>query len=100
SPSLYVLAPHPSPESAVTIHDRIASDPEYLKAAAAFINATPTEPAYVRVETWLFAAFAAMPKLEVPPGAAENQPRIFELRTYESHSKKAHRAKVGMFNSA
>jgi len=99
SPSLYVLAPHPSAESAVTIHDRIASDPEYSRAGAAFINATPTEPSYERVETWLFAAFAGMPKLEAPPGAAENPPRIFELRTYESHSKKAHRAKVGMFNN-
>jgi hypothetical protein len=99
SPSLYVLAPHPSPGSAVMIHDRLASDPEYLKAGAPFINATPAEPAYVRVESWIFAAFAGMPKLEVPPETAENKSRIFELRTYESHSKKAHRAKVGMFNS-
>jgi hypothetical protein len=100
SPALYVLAPHSSPESAVTIHDRITADPEYLQAGAAFINATPTEPAYVRVESFLLAAFAGMPKLEVPPETAENKPRIFELRTYESHSKKAHRTKVEMFNSA
>ncbi len=100
SPTLYVLAPHSSPESAVTIHDRIAADTEYLQAGAAFINATPTEPAYLRVESFLFAAFAGMPKLELPPGTAENKPRIFELRTYESHSKKAHRKKVEMFNSA
>jgi hypothetical protein len=100
SPTLYVLAPHPSTESAVTIHDRIAADTEYLQAGAAFINATPTEPAYLRVESFLFAAFAGMPKLELPPGTAENKPRIFELRTYESHSKKAHRKKVEMFNSA
>lgn len=100
SPTLYVLAPHPSVESAVTIHDRIAADPEYLQAGAPFINATPTEPAYVRVESFLLAAFAGMPKLEAPAGAAENQPRIFELRTYESHSKKANRTKIGMFNKA
>ncbi|MGO8791716.1 MAG: NIPSNAP family protein [Terriglobia bacterium] len=100
SPTLYVLAPHPSAESAVTIHDRLTADPEYLQAGAAFINATPAEPSYVRVDSFLFAAFAGMPKLEVPPGAAENKPRIFELRTYESHSKKAHRTKVEMFNRA
>ncbi len=100
SPTLYVLAPHSSPESAVTIHDRVAADPEYLQAGAPFINATPTEPAYMRVESFLFAAFAGMPKLELPPGAAENKPRIFELLTYESHSKKANRTKIGMFNSA
>ena len=100
SPTVYVLAPHPSPESAVTIHNRVAADPEYLKAGAAFINAAATEPAYLRVESFLLAAFAAMPRLELPPGAAENKPRIFELRTYESHSKKANRTKIEMFNSA
>jgi hypothetical protein len=75
-------------------------DPEYLKAAAPFMNAPATAPGYVRVESFLFGAFAGIPKLEVPPGAAENKPRIFELRTYESHSKKANRTKIHMFNSA
>ena len=54
----------------------------------------------MRVESFLLAAFAGMPKLELPPGTAENKPRIFELRTYESHSKKANRTKIEMFNSA
>jgi len=75
-PTLYVLTPHSSPESVVTIHDRVSADPEYLQAGAPFINATPAEPSYVRVESFLLAAFAGMPKLEVPPGAAENKPRI------------------------
>jgi hypothetical protein len=100
NPTLYVLAPHSSLESAVTMHDRLAADPEYLQAGAAFINATPTEPAYVRVESFLLGAFAGMPKLELPPGAVEKKPRIFELRTYESHSKKANRTKIEMFNTA
>ena len=100
SPTLYVIAPYPSIESAVTIHDRVAADPEYLQAGAAFINATSAEPAYMRMESFLLGAFAGMPKLELPPGTAENKPRIFELRTYESHSRKAHRTKMQMFNSA
>jgi hypothetical protein len=100
SPAVYVLVPNPSIESTILVHDRIASDPVYLKAGAAFINATPAEPAYIRMDTHLLAAFAGMPKLEVPVGVAENRPRIFELRTYESHSRKAHHAKVGMFNQS
>jgi len=100
SPTLYVLAPHTSIESAVTSHNRMAADPEYLQAGAAFINSTPTEPAYQRQESFLLGAFAGMPKLELPPGTAEKKPRIFELRTYESHSKKANRTKMEMFNSA
>jgi hypothetical protein len=36
----------------------------------------------------------------VPPAATENKPRIFELRTYESHSKKANKKKIEMFSNS
>ena len=39
-----------------------------------------------------------MPKLEVPTGAYAGASRVFELRTYESHSKKANKKKIEMFN--
>jgi hypothetical protein len=100
SPTLYVLLPHSSVESAVTIHDRVAADPEYRHAGAPFINATPTEPAYVRIESFLLRAFTGMPNLELPPGVLEHKSRIFELRTYESHSKRANHTKIEMFNNA
>ena len=35
--------------------------------------------------------------MEVPAQTKEKRPRLFELRTYESHSEKAHRLKVQMF---
>ena len=35
--------------------------------------------------------------VDVPPAAAGNKPRILELRTYESHSKRASRKKLQMF---
>src|SRR5205823_3238066 len=54
----------------------------------------PSDPSYVRVESSLMAAFEGIPKLEVP----EKKSRIFELRTYESHSKKANKKKIEMFN--
>jgi len=100
SPSLYVVTPFQSIELAVTNHDRVAADQEYVQASAPFANATPTNPSYMRMESLLLGAFPGMPKLEVPPGAAVNKPRIFELRTYESHSKKANRTKMAMFNNA
>ena len=98
SPTMYVLLTHQSIESFVTANDRVRADTDYQKAGAEFINATATDPAYVRVESSLMAAFEGMPKLEVPAGAAEKKPRIFELRTYESHSKKANKKKIEMFN--
>ena len=44
-------------------------------------------------------AIEGVPKIEVPASAKGNQPRIFELRTYESHSKKANKKKIEMFNA-
>lgn len=99
SPTMYVLLPHKSLESFATANDKVHSDPEYQKAGAEFINAPATDPAYVRMESSLMVAFQGVPKIEVPAGAIGNKSRIFELRTYESHSKKANQKKVEMFNT-
>jgi hypothetical protein len=97
TPTVYVLIPHPSLESVATTAARLLADPDYQRAGASFLNAPSTDPAYVRTESALLAAFESIPRLEIPPAAAENRPRIFELRTYESHSEKAHLKKVEMF---
>jgi GNAT superfamily N-acetyltransferase len=99
TPTVYVLIPHPSLESVATTAARLQADPEYQGAGAAFFNVPSTDPSYVRMESALLIAFERFAKLELPPTAAENHPRIFELRTYESHSEKAHLKKVEMFNT-
>lgn len=99
SPTVYALIPYKSLDVFATIGDRLHDDAEYLKAGAPLINAPATDPAYVRMESSLMVAFEGMPKLEVPAATAERKPRLFELRTYESHSKKAHAKKVEMFNN-
>jgi hypothetical protein len=45
----------------------------------------------------VLAAFPNVPRVEVPAATATKGPRIFELRTYESHNERAHRMKVRMF---
>jgi len=99
SPTMYVLIPHPSIESFGTAQDRVRSDPDYQKAGAAFIYAPAMNPSYVRVESSLLVAFEGMTKLELPAAVAGNKPRLFELRTYESHSKKSNQKKIEMFNN-
>jgi hypothetical protein len=99
SPDMYVLIPHKSPESFATSTDRLRADAEYRKAGAEFVNAPATDPSYARVESSLMGAIEGVPKIEIPAGAAENKPRIFELRTYESHSKSANKKKIEMFNT-
>lgn len=99
NPTMHVLIPYKSMDSFGTALDRVRADPDYQKAGGEFINATPADPSYVRVQSSLLVAFGGMPKLEVPESAAGGKPRLFELRTYESHSKKANRKKVEMFNN-
>ncbi|SRR6266545_2381748 len=100
SPALYVLLVHKSLDAFASLPERVAADAEYEKAAAPYTNAEATAPAFVRIETSLMRSFESIPKLELPFSGGENarRSRIFELRTYESHSEKAAKKKIEMFN--
>jgi NIPSNAP len=95
SPSLYVLIPHPSSESLLTGWERVRRDKEYQERGKTFLNAPASNPAFVRVQSQLMAAFATHPRITPPPKG----PRVFELRTYESATKNANLTKIKMFNS-
>jgi NIPSNAP len=95
SPSLYVLIPHRSLASVFTAGERLRQDQEYLKQGADFLNAPASDPAFVRVESMLMAAFGTPPRITPPPKG----PRVFELRTYENATKKANLKKIEMFMS-
>jgi hypothetical protein len=94
---IYVLLPHPTLGSFVTLTQRLGEDQEFLEKGADFINAPAGAPAYKSVEIQLMAAFEGMPKLERPTDAPG---RVFQLRTYESPSEKAGLKKIEMFNTA
>ena len=99
APSLLVVLAHPTLDSVVSLRDRLASDAVYARAGAAILDAPMSDPAFVRVESTLLRAFDAMPALEPSAGAAAAKSRIFELRTYESHSDRAALNKLKMFNA-
>lgn len=94
---LYVLLPHPSVASFVTLTQRLNEDQKFLEKGADFINAPTDKPAYKSVEIQFMAAFAGMPRPERPTDAPT---RIFQLRTYESPSEKTGLKKIEMFNTA
>ena len=96
APTKYVLLPFKSLATMATAHEKFEADPEVLQAH--FANVPPTDPAYIRKESSLLLAFTGLPKLEVPNQVAEKKPRLFELRTYEAHSRKANKKKGEMFN--
>ena len=93
---LYVVLPHKTPQSVLTATRQMMADEEVLKAGAAVLDAPFAEPAYQRVESSLMLAFDECPKLEIP---SKKETRLFQLRTYESHSEAAHAKKVEMFTT-
>ena len=99
APSLLLILSHPTLDSMVSLRDRLAADGVYARAGAAILDAPLSDPAFVRVESTLLRAFDAMPTLEPSAGAGTARSRIFELRTYESHSDRAALNKLKMFNA-
>ena len=98
-PALYVLRTYPALEVLATATARLSADAEYQKAGAEYLNSPKTNPAFERIDSWLMLAFAGLPKLELPAYCRERKPRIFEIRTYESHSELKALKKVEMFNA-
>ena len=98
SPTTFVLTPSTSLPHMLEIESGLEKDAEFMKAAAGYADAAATDPVYVRQELSLLQAFPHMPKIDVPKQTAAKAPRLFELRTYESHSERAHRAKIKMFD--
>src|SRR4051812_610307 len=90
SPTVYLLLPHKDLASFATVNERLGRDEELLKSDG--VNAPASDPIFVRMESSLMISFEGLPRLVVP----ENTKRIFELRTYESHSKKANKTKIQM----
>jgi hypothetical protein len=99
APSLLLVLTHPTLESVATLRDRLASDAEYGRAGASMLDAPLSDPSFVRAESSLLRTFEAMPAVEPSAGAGTSASRIFELRTYESHSDRAALNKLAMFDA-
>lgn len=98
STSLYVLIPYPNLAAFLGTAAKMNASPEYQAAAADYLGSAFENPAYIRYESTLLWAFKNVPHLRLPPQTAEKKPRLFELRTYESHSERAALKKIEMFN--
>lgn len=97
SPTTFTLIPVPSLDAIATLETSLEKDEAFGRAAAPYVDAVAADPVYVRLETSILAAFPNVPRVEVPAATAGKGPRLFELRTYESHNERAHRLKVRMF---
>jgi hypothetical protein len=97
SPTLHVLLAHKDMASVATLDERLAQDAEYRKQAEVITSLPSGDPPYIRCDSSLHLGVPTFPGLEKPQGAAAGASRVFELRTYRSHSKTASRKKIEMF---
>jgi hypothetical protein len=97
SPTVYLLLPHSSGDSMLTLTSRLNDDAEYQKAGAAFRALPANDPPYLRRQSSLMTTFAGAPTLDVPSGPNAVASRVFELRTYKSHNDRAGAKKIEMF---
>ncbi len=94
---VYILMPHKSLASVVTLVQRLGEDSEFMSRGAEFLKAPAEQPAYTRMESSLMVAFKGMPHVERPVTSPD---RIFQLRIYESPSIITGQKKIEMFNDA
>jgi len=95
TPNEYILVPHKCLESVAAMAAKLAADERFVADGAEFLEAPKSDPAYLRMESSLMLAFDEIPKLEVP---SKKKTRVFQLRTYESHSFERAQKKIDMFN--
>jgi NIPSNAP len=97
--SLFLLIPYPSLETFGSTMAHLHKDEEFHRAGAEYLHLPKENPAFERIDSWLLLAFAGMPRIDLPAYCREKKPRLFEMRTYESHSELKAIKKVQMFNS-
>ena len=96
---VWVLIPHASLESFVTVSATLNADPAVQQAGAGYLQVPKSGPAFERIDTWLLRAFRGLPRLEVPAFSRQRIPtRIFEMRDYESYSEAKALGKMAMFD--
>jgi hypothetical protein len=95
---IYVLTPYKSLGDFEKTNAALLKDAQYLADGSDYINASHTDPPYIRLETILLKSFRFMPAPAVPNLKAPKQERVYELRSYEGATERLYQSKVHMFN--
>jgi len=97
--SVYVLIPYPTLDLFSAVNPTLLEDETYQAAARQHFDVPKDAPVFTRIQSRFYKAFSGMPVIEMPEQTAPGQPRVFELRIYESHTEEKAALKVDMFNS-
>ncbi len=94
TPTTYLVIPGTDLTKLAQLDLLLAKDDAFTQAAAPFWGPAATAPPFDRVSSSLSIAFEGYPRLTAPA----KEPRILQLRTYESPTYAAHIRKVEMFH--
>ncbi|MEO5979084.1 MAG: NIPSNAP family protein [Chryseolinea sp.] len=95
---IYVLIPYNSLDQFTKMPGDLLKDSKYLADGKEYLDASYEMPPYNRMQKILLQAFTGLPRHEVPKLTSPKADRVYELRSYESHSEKISTNKVKMFN--
>jgi len=95
---MYLLIPYSDLERMAAINELLLKDKKYLQSGKEYLDAKFDNPPFARTESIILKAFSHHPLLETPALKGPREDRIYELRSYESHTENIFRNKVHMFN--
>lgn len=95
---IYILIPYSSVEQFEKLASILERDSQYYVTGKDYIDAAYNDPPFVRIESILLRAFEGMGSFSLPRFTSPVADRVYELRSYESHTEKIYRNKVQMFN--
>lgn len=95
---IYVFIPFHSHAAIAKLNQKLAKDQDYLRAGKPYLEAPYTNPPYDRLEIIFMTAFEGHPKFALPKLSSPAKTRIYELRSYESHTEAIAKNKIEMFN--
>ena len=96
---LIVLIPFRSLDDFEKLDATLEKDKQYYADGKEYIDAVFDNPPYARIQKTILKAFSEMPQMATAEFKTPVTDRVYELRSYESHTEKIYRNKVKMFNA-
>lgn len=95
---IYLFTPLHSLDQLLSLPKTLEKDAAYLASGKDYIDAAFKNAPYTRFESIILQAFTEMPLHRKSKVEGPKSKRIYELRSYESHTEKIYQNKVKMFN--
>jgi hypothetical protein len=94
-----VFIPFSSVEQFLNLDSQLLKDNLYLSAGTDYLNASFDKKPYLRIESILLQAFSGHPSLTPTSLSGPREDRVYEMRSYESHTEAILKNKIDMFHA-